>query len=105
MKMFLLVLLLVDFGFGYSQCVEGDCYSDSGKYICVIGEEYLIYEGQWKYGLPNGLGVIDFPNGVEFLKCDGSVDFKELCGQVSLIEIRKRFSLTSSRILKSEEEL
>ena len=45
MKKILFVLCLGLVGFGYGQCVSGDCVNGTGTYTFADGENYV---GEWK---------------------------------------------------------
>lgn len=42
-------------------CVSGDC--EAGKGTMLFGDKTSFYEGQWKYGFPNGAGKFTDPEG------------------------------------------
>ncbi|MDA9206904.1 hypothetical protein N9O41_01060, partial [Crocinitomicaceae bacterium] len=59
MKNILFVLCLGLVGFGYGQCVEGDCENGKGKMEFRKGS----YIGEWKDGMQNGQGTYTWVKG------------------------------------------
>ena len=45
MKKLLTIYFLLQFSFGYTQCIEGDCENGTGTYKY---EDYSVYKGEWK---------------------------------------------------------
>ena len=59
MKKLLTIYFLLQFSFGYTQCIEGDCENGTG----TRNWEGDIYEGEFKDGELNGQGKIIYKNG------------------------------------------
>jgi len=53
MKKLLTIFFLLQFIFGYTQCIEGDCENGTGTFKWENGD---IYEGEFKDGELNGQG-------------------------------------------------
>ena len=53
MKKLLTIFFLLQFIFGYTQCIEGDCKNGTGTYTWASGDKYV---GEWKDGKRHGQG-------------------------------------------------
>ena len=73
MKKLLTIFFLLQFIFGYTQYIEGDCENGTGTYKY---EDGTILEGNWNGGLLNGKGEITYKSGNIF-KGEFGNKFKE----------------------------
>ena len=60
MKKLLTIFFLIQFIFGYTQCIEGDCENGTGTFKWENGN---IYKGEWKAGGLNGQGKLTSKSG------------------------------------------
>ena len=60
MKKLLTIYFLLQFSFGFTQCIEGDCENGTGTYKYEDGKTL---KGNWNGGLLNGKGEITYKSG------------------------------------------
>ena len=63
MKKTILIFILFQVSYSFSQCISGDCKNGFGKY----NYGFAVYEGNFSNEMPNGRGIMDYGNGEKFV--------------------------------------